>query len=158
MSYPGYKQDYPVYDDCNRNTPKSYFNYNPLFSDNTRPVLSPTQVKVFKVGKLLANKNTKAVKSETKLFTDLRSKPVKSDSKDTPLKRLIKGFSAKKLVKVLFISMFCGICTYQVVDVFQKYSMFPISVNVVVDEMKLLKVPGITICNNNVYGIQFFHK
>ena len=58
--------------------------------------------------------------------------------------------SMKSTTKFVFILICCGFCGYQTIDVFNKYSSFPMNVNVIVQEMKLLQLPGVTICNNNM--------
>lgn len=57
----------------------------------------------------------------------------------------------KWLIRGSFFAIWCSLCLWQVIDLFKKYYNFPTEVNVIVEEMKSLHRPGITICNNNLY-------
>ena len=128
MSYPGIPDDYPVYNEnyYRLTDKKCHLNRNPIlkphYSDKIQ--ISQTRKYVFE-GKT---------------------------SKVNSVSGIIRGKfpSMKATLKFVFILICCGICGYQTIDVFNKYSTFPMNVNVIVKEMKLLELPGVTICNNNV--------
>ncbi|CAG2177520.1 unnamed protein product, partial [Oppiella nova] len=121
--------DYPVYHDDYHRRYNNAFGFEPKKSTQT---LSP--IIVFR-----NESNAKFAKHSTPSLLSCCG----ADAKNHFL-------TVRNLLKVVFI-MFCvGMCFYQTVDIFKKYSSFPMDVNVVVEEMKLLQLPAITVCNNNV--------
>ncbi|CAG2170035.1 unnamed protein product [Oppiella nova] len=122
--------DYPVYhDDYHRRYNNNAFGFEPKKStQNLSPII------VFR-----NESNAKFAKQSTPSLLSCCN----ADAKNHFL-------TVRNLLKVVFI-MFCvGMCFYQTVDIFKKYSSFPMDVNVVVEEMKLLQLPAITVCNNNI--------
>ncbi|CAG2109626.1 unnamed protein product, partial [Medioppia subpectinata] len=73
----------------------------------------------------------------------------KASAKRSPIGRK-SSLTPRNVLKTVFILFCVGMALFQTIDIFKKYSSFPMDVNVVVDEMKLLQFPAVTLCNNNV--------
>ena len=143
------KLDHPAHNDLN----KRYFNYENCFNCNLKCkpltknltpniLFSHTGIKTSSVIKKINVKEFVANQTKSDVIT-------KTSAKSSP-GQIGKFWSPKNVLKLFFIMICWGFCLFQTIDIFKKYSSYPMDVNVIVEEMKLLQLPGITVCNNNM--------
>ncbi|XP_054153846.1 acid-sensing ion channel 1A-like [Oppia nitens] len=126
---PDYSDHFPVYHDQKRRF---------LFTNKQSPNLAP--IIVFKNDKF----------GHKPAFEDFGRQSRTDSSFWTKRKDGKSVLSVRQSLKFAVILLCVGICLYQTVDIVKKYLSFPMDVNVEVHEMRVLTLPAVTICNNNV--------
>ena len=140
------KDDYPAYDDYS----KRYYNNDNYCRQNWSPIILFNEKRV-KKSALDPNINFKRIGKNSREFLKKKANSARVRAAEKLINVISENyFSTKNTIKMVFIFICCGFCGYQTIDIFNKFASFPMDVNVVVKEMKLLQLPGITICNNNV--------
>ena len=142
MSYPLITNAYPSYDDYN----KRYYNHDNYFHQNQNVKRNMSPIILFNDPRAVRKFSTFPKSARKQLLSSKLKKP-KQFSKTSMTNKLL---IAKKILKLVFVMVCCAFCFYQTVDIVNKYVSYPMDVNVMVEEMKLLPLPGITICNNNM--------